>query len=115
VRGTLHGSNFKEVKSFTLWASTDYLEINATHDLQIYDVKSKVYPSPTKPDKINFQGDSNGEETVLELNADKYFTGPVAKYFIECEYCGNQIKLTDHVKQLNKQDQGKILAFHEFA
>lgn len=50
----------------------------------------------------------------MEIPADQYFNGPIAKYEIECSYCGNQIKLKDHVTYLPVSNVSRARGFHYF-
>lgn len=46
---------------------------------------------------------------------DKYFKGPVAKYSIECPYCGNKISLIDHVTEIGLYSSFNAKDFYYFS
>jgi hypothetical protein len=57
--------------------------LNSDHDINIYDIKTRLNPSSKIPNKIHFSSNSNSERTIFNLPVDDYFVGPVAKYSID--------------------------------
>lgn len=89
--------------------------ISIEKSLELYIVHSTISFSSKTPDEITFPKDSNAEQSTMELPADSYFVGPIVKYSIECPYCGQQIKLVDHVTHLaSGDDLENIKGFYFF-
>lgn len=114
VRASLD-SKFKDTFSFGLTVTTPNDNFSTRKSITVYNVKSKVEQSSVTPEQIKFPQNANTDEVEKEIPADKYFTGPIAKFEIECPYCGDQIKLKDHVTSLGSQSKvSNAVAFYYF-
>ena len=105
VRATApNNDSFKQSVSYNLsvFGISNATQINRT--IMFYNIKSKITAKNTTIPKIQFSKNSNAAEVEVVINADEYFSGPVARYNISCPYCDTQIRLKDHVTDLGSGD-----------
>lgn len=70
-----------------------------TGNLGVYNYQTKITERAGQNDKLNFP--SSSTDTKVEMIADDMFNGSVTHYEIWCSWCGDKIKLIDHVSSLN--------------
>lgn len=98
ILATSDPSTFKTVAPYGLTVTAPDNSLEFSGVIGVFNYQTKISERNVPNDKLQLPADST--DTRVELLVNDFFNGSVTHYEIACPWCGDKIKLVDHVSAL---------------